>query len=163
MDKLYHNLEEMTFAGKPAERYRVKAIKEKDVNVAIQLINKGLELDEKETTPFLYDERAECYIKLKDYQKALEDVNLALNSLINDTNYFLFASRILGTRVKIRRLLNDNIGEAADKKLIEEYEDKADRYASIQERILTGRVFAKNVIPNILIPEDGEDGEKKDN
>ena len=152
MDNVNQILREVPLTGITLERYRDNALCENEINAVIQIINKLIEIFAKETSPSLYIERAECYIKLKDYQKALEDVNMALFRLKVDTNYFLSASRILGTRVKIRRLLNDNIGEAADKKLIEEYENKVDRCPNTQERFRIGRENAQSILDSILPP-----------
>jgi hypothetical protein len=66
-DSVYALMENIELSDRPAEKYRRKAIdrmyKEKDYIGAIQLINKGLEFDEPQTEPFLYNLRANCHQK----------------------------------------------------------------------------------------------------
>lgn len=119
-------LEDLAFADEPAEKYRRKAIDkmfdDKDYTGAIQLINKGLEFDEPETEPFLYELRAECAEKLLNYNDALSDMDKAIESILkNLPDRYYSISDILKKRSKIKQELGDTAGANQDAKKASEY------------------------------------------
>lgn len=100
-DLLNSYMENMVYAEKPAERYRIKAVNlvykinsptpttQNEYLEAIQLINKGLEINEPETEPFLYALRAECYVKIGKSSNGIIDLNQAISFLkkVSPENY----------------------------------------------------------------------------
>lgn len=116
--------EALAFEHEPAEVYRKKAIDkmfdDKDYTGAIHLLDKGLELDDPKTRPFLYQLRAECEKSLLNYNVALKDINSAIGLItifITDglSKYYSTFGKFLKIRSEIRDKLGDKEGANLDR------------------------------------------------
>lgn len=124
-------LTDLAYSSQPAEKYRQKAIDfmyypNEDFYKAIELLNKGLEYNDSETEPFIYENRAECYIGLKLYDIALNDFNKALELYNKDLpKNKKHIVNCLNDRARLRKKIGEIDGAKKDeelaKKLSEEY------------------------------------------
>lgn len=116
----------MAYADEPAEQYRLKAIdklyEERNAPEAILLINKGLRIHEPQTTPFLYNLRAQCYQRLSNNTEALSDISKAIDLLIKqepDNHYTI--NTFLKERAEIKKALGDLSGAAQDERTAKQH------------------------------------------
>lgn len=114
----------------PAERFRLKAIDlmvyEKDYISAIEVIDKGLTINDFDTIPYLYLLKSKCNMELINYQAALDNINKAIQ--INKQKFpddFSSIYRFLKRRSEIKELLNDSVGSKQDKELSESFRKKS--------------------------------------
>ena len=122
-------LEEYTHYDEPAEKYRVKAIRESgeydNFEESIRLINRGLEFNEPQTEPFLYSLRADYANRLFKYNDALKYMNKAIESmLINLPDNFYQISSFYKTRSEIKDILSDIIGAMEDREKADIFDAK---------------------------------------
>lgn len=122
-------LEDLVFADKPADKYQNKAIhkivNDEDYTGALRLINKGLELNDPNANPFLYELRAECNKNLLNNNDALNDMNKAIELMLkNLPERYYPISDFLKKRSKIKQELGDLTGAKQDEKISAEYFQK---------------------------------------
>jgi hypothetical protein len=104
----------------PSEKYRLDAIDkiydDKDFIGAIELINTGLELNDKEYEHDWYKLRSQCQIELMNHTDALVDINKAIQSIIQHSpaEYGRICEYI-DSRSEIKLLLRDIEGAKKDK------------------------------------------------
>lgn len=117
-------MEELADADNPAEKYRLRAFDtmsiDKNYSEAINLLNKGLEFDEPQTEPFIFELRAQCEEKLLNYNKALQDMTKAIELILkNLPDQYYEKSIFMKKRSEIKGKLGDIIGADRDRKLAE--------------------------------------------
>lgn len=125
-DLLDSMVDDFAYADKPAEKYRRKAIDkmfdDKDYIGTIRLINKGLEFDEPETKPFLYELRADCSRKVLNYDDALSDMDKAIELILkNLPDRYYSISNFFLKRGNIKQELGNTAGANQDAKKASEY------------------------------------------
>ena len=94
--KLFNSLmTDLAHIDEPAEKYRLTAIDlkfEGKITEAIEIIKYALTLNDKQTEPFLFKVRSDCYFALKDDLNGVRDLIFAINSLksslVSDSDFF---------------------------------------------------------------------------